>query len=408
MGEQPIFSTRAHVFQIDPNTKKNWVPTSKHAVTVSYFYDSTRNVYRIISLDGSKAIINSTITPNMTFTKTSQKFGQWADSRANTVYGLGFSSEHHLSKFAEKFQEFKEAARLAKEKSQEKMELTSTPSQESAGGDLQSPLTPESINGTDDERTPDVTQNSEPRPEPTQNALPFSHRLRTRRLSGHGSQAQPLRGMCDPPGPGYEPASPASAGGLSTTAPPGKPCSLIFKSSAISKHWEAELATLKGNNAKLTAALLESTANVKQWKQQLAAYQEEAERLHKRVTELECVSSQANAVHTHKTELNQTIQELEETLKVKEEEIERLKQEIDNARELQEQRDSLTQKLQEVEIRNKDLEGQLSDLEQRLEKSQNEQEAFRNNLKTLLEILDGKIFELTELRDNLAKLLERS
>uniref|UniRef100_A0A8C5KQQ0 Homer protein homolog 1 n=1 Tax=Jaculus jaculus TaxID=51337 RepID=A0A8C5KQQ0_JACJA len=364
--EQPIFSTRAHVFQIDPNTKKNWVPTSKHAVTVSYFYDSTRNVYRIISLDGSKAIINSTITPNMTFTKTSQKFGQWADSRANTVYGLGFSSEHHLSKFAEKFQEFKEAARLAKEKSQEKMELTSTPSQESAGGDLQSPLTPESINGTDDERTPDVTQNSEPRAEPTQNALPFSHSA--------GDRTQ----------------------GLS------------HASSAISKHWEAELATLKGNNAKLTAALLESTANVKQWKQQLAAYQEEAERLHKRVTELECVSSQANAVNTHKTELNQTIQELEETLKVKEEEIERLKQEIDNARELQEQRDSLTQKLQEVEIRNKDLEGQLSDLEQRLEKSQSEQEAFRNNLKTLLEILDGKIFELTELRDNLAKLLECS
>lgn len=54
LREQPIFSTRAHVFQIDPNTKKNWVPTSKHAVTVSYFYDSTRNVYRIISLDGSK------------------------------------------------------------------------------------------------------------------------------------------------------------------------------------------------------------------------------------------------------------------------------------------------------------------------------------------------------------------
>lgn len=52
--EQPIFSSRAHVFQIDPSTKKNWVPTSKHAVTVSYFYDSTRTVYRIISLDGAK------------------------------------------------------------------------------------------------------------------------------------------------------------------------------------------------------------------------------------------------------------------------------------------------------------------------------------------------------------------
>ncbi|XP_037533214.1 homer protein homolog 1-like [Nematolebias whitei] len=128
-SEQPIFSSRAHVFQIDPSTKKNWVPTSQHAVTVSYFFDSTRNVYRIISLDGSKAIINSTITPNMTFTKTSQKFGQWADSRANTVYGLGFSSESHLAKFADKFAEFKEAARLAKERSQEKPELTNTPSQ---------------------------------------------------------------------------------------------------------------------------------------------------------------------------------------------------------------------------------------------------------------------------------------
>lgn len=47
-----------------------------------------------------QAIINSTITPNMTFTKTSQKFGQWADSRANTVYGLGFASEQHLSQVA--------------------------------------------------------------------------------------------------------------------------------------------------------------------------------------------------------------------------------------------------------------------------------------------------------------------
>ena len=45
-----------------------------------------------------QVIINSTITPNMTFTKTSQKFGQWADSRANTVFGLGFPSEQQLTK----------------------------------------------------------------------------------------------------------------------------------------------------------------------------------------------------------------------------------------------------------------------------------------------------------------------
>ena len=49
------------------------------------------------------------------------------------------------------------------------------------------------------------------------------HRLQTRRLSNRGSRAQPLRGMRDPPRPGLEPASPALAGRLSTTAPPGKP-----------------------------------------------------------------------------------------------------------------------------------------------------------------------------------------
>ncbi|XP_073791695.1 homer protein homolog 1 isoform X3 [Danio rerio] len=359
MGEQPIFSTRAHVFQIDPNTKKNWVPTSKHAVTVSYFYDSTRNVYRIISLDGSKAIINSTITPNMTFTKTSHKFGQWADSRANTVYGLGFSSETQLNKFAEKFSEFKEAARLAKEKSQEKMELTSTPSQlrtsqkESAAGDLQSPVTPESINGTEerDRETPDAALNTGCRLE--LNAVPLPH-----------------------------------------------------SSTSITKHWEAELAALKGNNAKLTAALLESTANVKQWKQQLAAYQDEAERLHKRVTELECVSGQTTGIKTQKSELNQTIEELEAELKAKEEELEKLKEEVENTTELQTQRDQLRHKLQETELRNEELELQLVGLEQRVESRRLEEQSFRKSLRSLLQMLDGKIFELSALRDSLAKLMD--
>lgn len=55
--EQPIFSVKCHVFQIDPETKKNWLPASKTAVAVSYYYDSARNTYRIISVEGSKVII---------------------------------------------------------------------------------------------------------------------------------------------------------------------------------------------------------------------------------------------------------------------------------------------------------------------------------------------------------------
>ena len=40
----------------------------------------------------------------MVFTKTSQKFGQWSDSKANAVYGLGFASELELTKVLVFFQ----------------------------------------------------------------------------------------------------------------------------------------------------------------------------------------------------------------------------------------------------------------------------------------------------------------
>ena len=54
-------------------------------------------------------------------------------------------------------------------------------------------------------------------------SLVAEHRLQTRRLSSCGSRAQLPRGMWDLPGPGLEPVSPALAGRLLTTAPPGKP-----------------------------------------------------------------------------------------------------------------------------------------------------------------------------------------
>ena len=59
-------------------------------------------------------------------------------------------------------------------------------------------------------------------------SLVAEHRLQTRRLSSCGSWAQLLRGTWDPPRPGPEPVSPALAGRLSTTAPPGKPTTFNF------------------------------------------------------------------------------------------------------------------------------------------------------------------------------------
>ena len=72
-------------------------------------------------------------------------------------------------------------------------------------------------------------------------SLVAEHRLQTRRLSNCGSRAQSLRGMWDPPRPGLEPVSPALAGRLSTTAPPGKPWVLNFKLTVIFPEWVEDI-----------------------------------------------------------------------------------------------------------------------------------------------------------------------
>ena len=56
-----------------------------------------------------------------------------------------------------------------------------------------------------------------------------------------------------------------------------------------------ELSTLKSNNARLTAALQESTANVEEWKKQLQAYKEENQRMKQRVLEAEAAKGSADA-----------------------------------------------------------------------------------------------------------------
>ena len=78
-------------------------------------------------------------------------------------------------------------------------------------------------------------------------SLVAEHKPQTRRLSSCGSRAHLLRGMWDLPRPGLEPVSPALAGRLSTTAPPGNPlfafltklsAEHIIGGQAIIVHWQ--------------------------------------------------------------------------------------------------------------------------------------------------------------------------
>ena len=68
------------------------------------------------------------------------------------------------------------------------------------------------------------------------------HRLQTRRLSNCGPRAWLLRGMWDLPRPGLEPESPALAGRLPTTAPPGKPSAYVLCDPAACRGIELTLA----------------------------------------------------------------------------------------------------------------------------------------------------------------------
>ncbi|KAL9824231.1 homer protein homolog 3 isoform 1-T1 [Geothlypis trichas] len=359
--EQPIFSTRAHVFQIDPATKRNWIPASKHALTVSYFYDATRSVYRIISVGGTKAIINSTITPNMTFTKTSQKFGQWADSRANTVYGLGFASEQHLSQpqgdsslplqFAEKFQEVKEAARVAREKCQDKTELTNPALSIPSHQVLPSPI---------------ISSN----------------------------------------GPGEDKLFRSQSADVEISTEKERLKKMLSEGSVSEVQWEAEFFSLQDNNSKLVAALHEANASVEQWQKELAAYRDETEALRQRVAELEAQGTPDSSSDNNKEELSQSLEELELLLKAKDEEIQLLKSQRCGRWEAEGEREETLQKLQELEARNADLEQRLQLAEQSLAESLAQRDREHHEVAKVAEIMDVKIFELSELRQGLAKLVE--
>lgn len=279
MGEQPIFTCKAHVFHIDPKTKRSWMPASSTAVNVSFFYDSSRSLYRIISVEGQKAVINSTVTPNMTFTKTSQKFGQWSDVRANTVYGLGFSSEAELQKFIDKFNEVKEATRTAISK------VTAN------GGTAVTPVTSANASPINARAAATVQDNADNLEPPGNLFLNGSAALppvkpdiddtvhgRSHSLSGMQSSESPSHQIKMDKG-SYGGSTGANSVEMQLKYENDRLKLALAQSSANAKKWEIELTTLKSNNARLTSALQESTANVEEWKRQLASLKEENMRM---------------------------------------------------------------------------------------------------------------------------------
>uniref|UniRef100_A0A8C1C2Z2 Homer scaffold protein 3b n=1 Tax=Cyprinus carpio carpio TaxID=630221 RepID=A0A8C1C2Z2_CYPCA len=384
MGEQPLFSLKAHVFQIDPDTKRNWIPASKHAVTVSFFYDAGRSVYRIISVGGTKAIINSTITPNMTFTKTSQKFGQWADSRANTVYGLGFATEQQLQQFSDQFKEFKESARLVRDKSQEKFELLSP------GLNISSPQ----VNTFVQEPFFKTVWNQN-----WECCVFFWGHLYTSVLC-EDRQSPPLLGVN---GSSEDKLFRSKSADMEKSTEKEQMRKMLSEGSICERNPEAELFSLRDSNAKLVAALHEANSSIDQWKKQLAEYQEETVRLREQVAELEAQSG----VSASSEELTQTVAEMEALIRAKDEEISILRGKKPDIIQLEREREEACQRMQDLEVKNSELEKRVRLAEGVLASSQDARSRAESAMHKVIETLDVKIYDLSDLRQNLAKLLDK-
>ncbi|XP_066952806.1 homer protein homolog 2 isoform X12 [Macrobrachium rosenbergii] len=393
MGEQPIFTCKAHVFHIDPKTKRSWIPASSSAVSVSFFYDSTRQLYRIISVEGTKAVINSTITPNMMFTKTSQKFGQWSDMRANTVYGLGFSTEAELNKFIEKFQEVKEATRSGKTNGTISGGGGGSVVGGGGGGAVSSSSGPASATASPLTSRAKIQEGM-----PGENAI-TSGESPKHKQGGGGAGA----------GGGGGGGDKGVGGGANVDTQMQLKYEndrlklALAQSSANAKKWEIELNSLKTTNARLTSALQESTANVEEWKKQLQTYKEENSRMKTRIHEFEAGGrggGDSDELVKEVGSLRARLESMEDELRSREATIDDLEKQLQRAR-AEDQRD----KIQHLNEENEQLRMEISRAQSQLDIAMATQDSQRGVVESVNMQLGERIKDLLTLHHELNHLL---
>ncbi|XP_063674903.1 homer protein homolog 2-like [Bolinopsis microptera] len=337
MGDRPVYSCRCHVFRIDATTKKTWIPAAEGPVQVSFFFDPNKRGYRVVSIDNGKPIINSTIVAGMTFSRTAQKFGQWSDQRANTVYGVGFSNEDELAKFADQFEEAKS----------------------SVARDTLSPVgSPPPIENHETEPPPRRAMSPGLPPEPARSTNSFDMDIPVKLRSSvttDGESSEHSRTS------GQENGVENLVENLRLDNDRLK--TSLSQSQNNLKKWEVELQTLRTNNSRLQGALHENSRNIEEWKTQLLQYREENSKLRSRNEELEIEIENLNRSGTHSPKLNKKITKSN----LKSEEVERVKQILEK----------VTAELVEVKEENMRMKGQLRTQDDRNGQSK---QAYENSM----------------------------
>ncbi|ESO08231.1 hypothetical protein HELRODRAFT_185433 [Helobdella robusta] len=405
MGEVPISTVSAHVFQIDSETKKKWLPTSEQAVDVSFYFDNAHNTYRLISLENNKVLINCTLLPNMKFVKTSQKFGQWIDSQVATVYGLGFSSETELNRFADKFEEIRLLL------SDKKRGLDPPPPVKPKSSSLAS----DKLNEVEKTEISKIASN-----------LRHVHVSNSSNNSGSNKNEVATTKISN----GFSSNSPSSPS-TTTTATNSyfhsdSNCNNIkcthtiaqlkvendklklelAQSSARAKEWEVEMQSLRNKNALLTTTLEESHENVEQWRKQLASYTDEIALNREKIAEVERLQESL-------LETQSRLAEVERNSNIKQTELDQLRSTYNDLKRQDLRNQQSSSMLQSLEKENsrlkldlRDLKRELEGQQQQLSSSTNSFASNRAKVQTLQEQISHKINELYEMNDQLAEQLQ--
>uniref|UniRef100_A0A8C5Y2J9 Homer scaffold protein 3 n=1 Tax=Microcebus murinus TaxID=30608 RepID=A0A8C5Y2J9_MICMU len=142
--------------------------------------------------------------------------------------------------------------------------------------------------------------------------------------------------------------------------------------------------------------------------QQLEAQRAEAERLRQRVAELEAQAAAEAPQVGEKEVQGQSLEQLEALVQTKDQEIQTLRTQAGGPREAPDapEREETQQKVQDLETRNAELEHQLRATERSLEEARAERERARAEVGRAAQLLDVRLFELSELREGLARLAE--
>lgn len=388
-----LYTSRAHVFQINPETKTSWLAKGDQAIPISFVasimsddpeHETCKRELKIIGVaDNGNRVLDATILPKTTFTKRSQKFGQWID-HTGTVYGLGFNSDAELTEFVETFQQLQRDI-LSTQPSQPHHSMNSSSNSQSLinlQGD-RSMLSQQQVNNNVSENTNGrfQSQNKNGSVQAQQHqqysntlAHPGHQQQQAKRQQQQQQLAQINNGdvglnNSDAGGVGNTSSNSMSqsytrsqsmfglqnktnninnTAGRATPVPEGENSAsgytaewqmrdqlkyenerlkqALEESSKNAGMWHNELLNLRTNNVKLTQALQESKAHVEEWERELLSLRDENKELKLRVMALESADDpeRGNEYHKDLQKYKSYVDEVQSELRKKESEIEKL------------------------------------------------------------------------------------